>query len=431
MKKSLLILVPLMSLALIGCDNNTSGSNNSIEPSSGNSLVDALKYSRGHYFGVSGKVYTTYDSGDQQTDIESFDIHNIFNEKVVTNNLVYHYELDDEILDDPYSYTYFAKEDGYAYQRELTLQNKVEDTPVSTRTSNKIKFDEYFVSPFKTLQYSDLIKINDEYLIKPQVSSTFATSIALQTLTANKVLLSVKNNKFDKVTIYTSSSSTMISGVYSSYRFELDFNWDEETSIPDIKPFDDKVDGLDILDDALSNLNFSLKNNFTAKTSLTTGSGNSIGHFYATKDAVYSDAVDSNNRTYGYRKLGNYFYEFMVSTSSGGEQKITTYDEDSIDEDILYPNYLGFSSALFEVSADKKTFTAREGFESGIIGLIAPCTEASYYSAYITTLEIRLDSSNKFESLYFEYYDSINNISGKTTITYENIGSTELPISLD
>lgn len=419
MKKSLLVLVPLLSIFLVSCGNNNSG----------DSLVNALVHSRENEFGISGKVYTTYNNGGEEIDIESFDIHNIFNEKVVTNNLVYHYEIEDEIFDDPYSYTYFAKDDGYAYQRELTLQNKVEDIPVSNRSSDKVKFEDYFSSPFKNLVYSDLIKLNDEYLLKPNVSSTFATSLALQNISARKVLLSVKNNKFNKVVIYTDSSSTLISGVYSSYRFELTFNWKEKTKIPEIKPFNDKADGLDLLEDALSNLSFSLGKNFTAKTSLE-ASGNSVGYFYATNDAVYSNAVDSSNSSYGYKKQGQYFYEFKVTTSSSGEQTVKVYDDDSIDEDLLYPDYLGFSSALFEVSKDKKTFTAREGFESGIISLIAPCTEASYYAAYITTLEIRLNSSNKFDSLYFEYYDTLNSISGKVTITYENIGSTELPIVL-
>ena len=447
MKKSLLVLVPLLSILLVGCDRNNSNSG-SVQPSisvppsasnststnvsTGNSLAEALAHSREHYFGVKGQVITTYNNGSEQVDIESYDLHNIFNEKIVTNNLVYHYEIDEETFDDPYSYTYFAKDDGYTYQRELTLKNEVKDIPVSNRTSDKVKFDEYFASPFKSLTYSDLVKLGDQYLIKPKISTTFATSLVLKDVTATKVLLSVKDNKFDKVTIYTSSSSTIVSGVSSSYRFELTFNWDEETSIPEITPFDENVDGLDVLEDALTNISYSLNlnKNFTAKTTLEESAGTSVGYYYATKDAVYSNAVDSSNSSYGVKKEGNYFYKFKVATSSSGEQKITIYDDDSIDENLLYPNYLGFSTALFEVSNDKKTFTAHEGFESAIISLIAPYTEARYYAQYITLLEIKLNAANKFESLNFEYYDSINNIRGKATITYENIGSTELPIQL-
>ena len=444
MKKSLLVLVPLLSILLVGCDRNNSNSvsvqpsisvpsstsNSTSTVSTGNSLAEALAHSREHYFGVKGQVITTYNNGTEQVDIESYDLHNIFNEKIVTNNLVYHYEIDEETFDDPYSYTYFAKDDGYTYQRELTLKNEVKDIPVSNRTSDKVKFDEYFASPFNSLTYSDLVKLNDQYLIKPKISTTFATSLVLQNVTATKVLLSVKDNKFDKVTIYTSSSSTIVSGVSSSYRFELTFNWDEETSIPEITPFDENVDGLDVLEDALTNISYSLNlnKNFTAKTALEESAGTSVGYYYATKDAIYSSAVDSSNNSYGFKKEGSYFYEFKVATSSSGEQKITVYDDDSVDEDLL--NYLGFSTALFEVSNDKKTFTAHEGFESAIISLIAPYTEASYYAQYITLLEIKLNASNKFESLNFEYYDSINNIRGKATITYQNIGDTELPIQL-
>ena len=467
MKKSLLVLVPLLSILLVACEKNNSNSisilpstssvpststsesvsdkpSTSVPPSTstsdststsvstGNSLVEALAHSREHYFGVKGQVITTYNNGSEQVDIESYDLHNIFNEKIVTNNLVYHYEIDDETFDDPYSYTYFAKDDGYTYQRELTLKNEVKDIPVSNRSSDKVKFDEYFASPFKSLAYSDLVKLNGQYLIKPKISTTFATSLVLQNVTATKVLLSVKDNKFDKVTIYTSSSSTIVSGVSSSYRFELTFNWDEETSIPEITPFDENVDGLDVLEDALTNISYSLNlsKNFTAKTMREEAAGTSVGYYYATEDAVYSNAVDSSNNSYGFKKEGGYFYEFKVETSSSGEQKVTVYDDDSVDEDLLYPNYLGFSTALFEVSDDKKTFTVHEGFESAIISLIAPYTEASYYAQYITLLEIKLNASNKFESLNFEYYDSINNIRGKATVTYENIGETELPIQL-
>lgn len=473
MKKSLLVLVPLLSILLVACEKNNSNSisilpstsnvpsisnvpststsesasekpSTSVPPSTstsdststsvstGNSLVEALAHSREHYFGVKGQVITTYNNGSEQVDIESYDLHNIFNEKVVTNNLVYHYEIDDETFDDPYSYTYFAKDDGYAYQRELSLKNKVEDVPVSNRSSDKVKFDEYFASPFKSLAYSDLVKLNGQYLIKPKISTTFATSLVLKNVTATKVLLSVKDNKFDKVTIYTSSTSTIVSGVSSSYRFELTFNWDEETSIPEITPFDENVDGLDVLEDALTNISYSLNlsKNFTAKTMREEAAGTSVGYYYATEDAVYSNAVDSSNNSYGFKKEGGYFYEFKVETSSSGEQKVTVYDDDSVDEDLLYPDYLGFSTALFEVSDDKKTFTVHEGFESAIISLIAPYTEASYYAQYITLLEIKLNASNKFESLNFEYYDSINNIRGKATVTYENIGDTELPIQL-
>lgn len=467
MKKSLLVLVPLLSILLVACEKNNSNSisilpstsnvpststsesasekpSTSVPPSTstsdststsvstGNSLVEALAHSREHYFGVKGQVITTYNNGSEQVDIESYDLHNIFNEKVVTNNLVYHYKIDEETFDDPYSYTYFAKDDGYAYQRELSLKNKVEDVPVSNRSSDKVKFDEYFASPFKSLAYSDLVKLNGQYLIKPKISTTFATSLVLKNVTATKVLLSVKDNKFDKVTIYTSSTSTIVSGVSSSYRFELTFNWDEETSIPEITPFDENVDGLDVLEDALTNISYSLNlsKNFTAKTMREEAAGTSVGYYYATEDAVYSNAVDSGNNSYGFKKEGGYFYEFKVETSSSGEQKVTVYDDDSVDEDLLYPDYLGFSTALFEVSDDKKTFTVHEGFESAIISLIAPYTEASYYAQYITLLEIKLNASNKFESLNFEYYDSINNIRGKATVTYENIGDTELPIQL-
>ena len=66
MKKILFLSVSLMTLLLVGCDSQISipsTSNNepstSTSTSSGNSLVDALNYSKEHYFGVQGAVYST------------------------------------------------------------------------------------------------------------------------------------------------------------------------------------------------------------------------------------------------------------------------------------------------------------------------------------------------------------------------------------
>lgn len=422
MKKNL-VIIPLILLTLLtGCDKQTSSSSQTA-----NTLTNALNYSKEHSFAVHGKVYTTYQSGDESYDLASFDIYNIFDEGFISSKLIYHYQLDDTTFDDEYNATYFAKEDGYTYKRELTLKNIVEDTPVSNKNGDKIKFNDNFVSPFLDLKYANFVKMDDTFLLKPQVSTSFATTLTQQRIVAKKTIFKLNDGKFSSLIISTDSSSTTISGIYASYRYELNFSWDIKGEIPNIEPFKHEAYH-DDLENALFTLNRDLsKKNFTATTNVNINGQESTGSFYATADAIYSTATDSLNKTYGVKKEGSSYYEFAISTDSEGNQTVTVYDEDPIDGNIIYPQYNAFAPELF--TKVNNEFVAASGTESAIINLIAPFTEVNYYTNYITSLKIILNN-NKFDSLYFEYYDYQNNINGKATITYKDIGSTELPITL-
>ena len=422
-------ILPLLFLAplIFSCSENSTSE--SINPNA-NSLSAALEYSKNHSFGIEGDVATVYANGTEEYDIDSFSLHNVFDTGILSSTVVYHYNLNGSTFDDEYSATYFAKDDGYTYQRGLTLQNKVVDEPVKGKSSDKVKFDDNFSNPFEDIRYADMIKLDDGYLIKPQKSTAFSTAITQRRMVAKKTILTIKDGKFDSLLIYTDSSSTIVSGVYASYRFELFFNWDEKGAIPDIKPYDHEKEH-DALESALFNINRKLSNdNFTATTELTIDGSTSTGKFYATKEAVYSDATDSSGKTYGVKNEGTSYYEFAVSTNSSGEQQITVYDEDPISKSDVYPSYNAFAAEMFMPGADGLTFTAHTGADTKIIKLIAPYTEASYYATYITKLEIHLNTDKSFKELYFEYYDYQNNINAKATISYDDIDTTELPIEL-
>lgn len=426
MKKSFKFIfgLALASSLLVGCNNQNSSNNTSITTSYDDisNVVHALEYARNHDVGLEGKVYTVYDDGGNGTDIASFDIHNIFNEGLITSTLTYHYEIDDKIFDDVYEATYFKKEDGYTYKRGLTLKNEVLDEAiVSNKTGDKLKFDEHFASPFKTLKYANLVQIKDSYLIKPQIATSFVTSLTQQNVVAKKALLKVNDGKFTSLEIHTSSSSSMISGVSASYRFEINFNWDEKGAIPEVKPYE-HLENHSKLEDALASLNYSLKNNnYTVNTEATIDNSTINYQYYVTEDASYSTLKDSSKNTYGIYKEGTSFYEFACDESG----KISKY-EDPVTGNI-YPSYTSFAPELFQVK-DEHTFVLRNGFESSVLALIAPYIENSYYVTYVNELEIHLNSDNQFECLYFEYYDYVNNISAKNKITYKDIGNTELPI---
>ena len=146
--KKCILLIPLLTICLLsGCDNN----NTSYEMP--NTLTNALNYSRNHSFSVLGSAYLVYQNEDIDYDLSSFDINNVFDNGILSSKLVYHYQLDEgDIFNDEYNATYFAKDDGFTYRRELTLNNTVVDNPVYGKSGDKIKFEENFSSPFKSLK---------------------------------------------------------------------------------------------------------------------------------------------------------------------------------------------------------------------------------------------------------------------------------------
>lgn len=419
--KKCILLIPLLTICLLsGCDNNNTSSEMP------NTLTNALNYSRDHSFSVLGSAYLVYENEDVDNDLSSFDINNVFDKGILSSKLVYHYQLDDgNVFNDEYNATYFAKDDGFTYRRELALNNTVVDNPVYGKSGDKIKFEENFDSPFKSLKYSDFVKMEDSFLLKPQVSTGFTTTLTQQRMSTKKTTFKIEGGKFASIVINTSSSSSIVSGLSMSYRYELDFVWDVKGSIPSITPFKHEKYHED-LEKALFTLNRDLnKKNYTADTVLEVDNNSSNTTFFATSEGIYSDAVDSYNKTYGVKKEGSSYYEFVVSVDKDGQQKITIYDDDPIDGSLLYPQYSSFAPEMFTKVNDE--FVANAGTESAIISLIAPYTEANYYANYITSLKIKLNN-NKFDHLYLEFYDYQNNISGNATITYKDIGNTELPI---
>lgn len=422
MKK--MYLLPLMGLflfSLSGC-----------EQSSGTGLTGALKYAKNRNVGLNGTVYSvaeTYGTAKESEEFLSHTLHNIFNDGILESNFTYYYEINEKVYEDSYGATYFRKSDGNTYLRALSVQNTVVDNLIKTSSGEAINFDKNFQTPFNDLSYTDFIEYNGDYILKPAKRSTFGISLTQQRMSVTKAQFEIKNNKFSKITIITESGSSLISGMTTHYKYEINLNWNEKTSIPKIKVHP-VIKGQEDLESALFSLNRALSNkNFTATSKINNDSTTSGSIFYATSDAVYCSSEDSYGKTYGARKVLNSYYDFAVSTKDG-KQVVTTYDDEAVKESEIYPNYKGFSPQMFEVSEDKLTFTAYEGAEAGIISLIAPYTQASYYSNYINHLEIRLNKSKNFSSLYFEYYDTDNNLRGKVELTYSDIGSTELPIDL-
>lgn len=422
MKKTYLLpLLGVFLFSLSGCNQDY-----------GKGLTGAVKYAKDRNVGFTCDVYSvneTTGGGVDTLEYKSHHIHNVFNDGILSSDLTYYYELSSVTFEQTYNATYFRKSDGNTYLRALSIQNTVVDNLIKNSSGEAIVFDDNFKTPFNELSYTDFIEYNGSYILKPAKKTTFSTVLTQQRMSVAKAEFEVKNDKFSKITIYTENSASLITGVYTYYRYEINLNWNEKTSVPKIKVHP-VLKGQDNLEDALFTLSRALQNkNFTADSKINNGSTTSDSQFYATPEAVYCSSEDSYGKTYGARKSLNSYYDFVVSTKNG-EQVITTYDEDPIKESEIYPNYRGFSAQMFEVSEDKLTFTAYEGSESGIISLIAPYTQKSYYANYINHLEIRLNSSKNFSSLYFEYYDVDNNLRGNVELKYQDIGSTELPINL-
>lgn len=394
------------------------------------SYASALAYAKEHPFKLSGEAYSIYSTPTDETyEIKAFDIENVLDEKIVNSKITYHYEISEgNSFDQIEEKTYFAKDDGFAYERGLTLKNEVVDSPLYDSNDQQIVFKDYFASPFKDLAYIDFIELNDFLLVDPSKAKSFALALTKLNLNYSKVELTYAKSRFDKVRIYTSSYSSIIAGMSSSYRFDLTFKWGEKGSMPEVKPYKHE-DYHDTLETALFKLNRNISNhNFTATSTVVNKGQTSIGHFYATEEAVFSDVSDSSGNRYGYKKEGTSFYEFVADK----DNKIKIYDEDPIDSSYIYPRYSTsiFAPEMFYFDNKNNDYVAHEEALSSLVALLAPITEANYYQKYAEELSIKLDNNNEFEALNIYYYDYDNNISATVTVTYDNFGSTELPITV-
>lgn len=403
------------------------------ENDGGGTYSSALKKAKESNFQISGKAYQVYyTTSDETYELEAFDVNNIINKDIVSTNLVYHYKVsDDYSFDETQSNTYFTKDDGYVYVRGLDLQNNVVDTPITVSNTN-VKFTDYFPMPFANFEYTSLIELDDELLVDPTLAKEFAFNLTKLNLSYTKVSLKYKGNHFTSVTIYTSKSTSLIPGMSSSYRFDLTFKWGVKAKMPNVKPYAHTKEHYD-LESALFAINKKIStHNFLAtslvETNTSSGTSTSQGLFYATEEAVYSNATDSSGNTYGYKKEGNSFYEFYLKKDGS----INVYDEDPISSSYMYPRYNTslFAPELFYYDSKENLYIAHEEFAYSLVCLLAPITEAAYYAEYVVELSIKLDNNKNFESLNIYYYDYSNNISANVKVTYSEFGTTALPFVL-
>lgn len=431
MKKTLpiLLLSSFIALSLASCGENDGSSSSSTSASYyGTGLAGALAHSKANTFKVSGAAITIYDGESENEENLFYTISNTFSDGVLSSVLTYRYHLEDEeTVEVPFEVTYFAKEDGFTYQRGLTLQNTVVDEMVKTSSGGGILFEENFASPFKELSYTDFVSLDDGYLVKPNASSSFARSLTQQNLYVKKVVLGVEDDRFSSVDIYTDSQSSSIGSIYSSLHLKLTLSWGEVASIPDVKPYEKTVNHQK-LDDAFYALDRSLgKKNFTAVTNMVNSAGAATGLTYYTKEAVYSDSTDSSGLSHGYKKSGSSYYEFTLKQSESGQNTFNFYDEDPIKESQIFPDFRSFSSALFESNDAGTVFELHSEFGAGVVSKIAPALQKDYYATYFASLTIRLDAKGAFSSMEIGYYDYYNTITGTATVTFQDIDATILP----
>lgn len=419
MKKNKLLLVTLISLPLLaGCGEKTE-----------NTLMGAIEYARNHTFEVYGDVYYVFGAGDNQDETLAFKISNIFDTKILANKITYIFELGTESFEQVSENIVFAKDDGNAYSRMVNLSNEVVDVPITDSKDKNVVFEDSYSNPFKNIGYSNFMQLpeTESYILKPQISTDFCVNILKQDIKCRKAYLTFDDGKFDYLEIATQSSSSLVSGMSASYRYELRFKWDVHTSEPDVKPYP-HYDAHDTLKNALFNLNRKINNhNFTATTNLTASGASVEHHFYATEGNIYSDYADSSNKTYGARKDGNYWYEYVIKDAGKDTQSVTVYSEDPFDGTLVYPQYLAAATELFEPDESGKLFTVYPEFAQAMTYYLAPFTDSYGYAQNISSVAVKLDNSNAFESLIITCSDSYTS-SSTATITYSDFGSTELPI---
>lgn len=411
------VLLPLIFLfPLLGaCDENLP-----------NTLNGALDYARTHTFEVYGDAYYVYGAGNNYDETLMFKISNTFDEKVLDNKITYIYQIGTDTYESVSQNTVFAKDDGYSYYRTVDLTNSVVDIPVTDDNDKNVVFADEYSNPFKDLNYENILANDDQYMIiDPKVKNSFCLNILKQSISARKAYITFDKGRFDYLEITTSSSSSISSEISAYYRYELRFKWNAKAKEPEVKPYEHYA-SQEKLQTALYTLNRSINgHNYTATTEWQESTGKSTSKFYAVEGKVYSDRI-TNNASYGAIKNGNYWYQVYISNPNTDKEKVTIYDENPFNGDLIYSQYMKAAVELYEPDETGKVFTIYPEFAQLMTYYLAPYCDITLYVEDVTELSIKLDDSYKFESLNIAFADSYGN-SCSVKVTYDDFNSTEIP----
>lgn len=430
MKKSSFVLL-FSTIFLFGCSSattsigsvNSSFSNDILTSNQSLNYSKALNHIKFSSFSADGDVYQVFSEFDD-SEIKLQHLTSSFKDGIYSLKTDYIYE--EFGFSETYVDTYYKGENGYAYTKELGIDNKVKEYPLTDNLGNYINFDDNYKNPFSNLRYTDFIVDGNHLVLKPKAQEKFLKHLLQWDSQATKTVFSIENDMFSAVEITTNSTSSSI-GFASSYVFKMQFLYDINLSIPNIEPFQTKEEHL-ALKNALVKLADQMKdNNYTVVSDVIfTGSAASRLNYYVTNDAIYSDAQDENGYSYGAKKEENSMHEFYYDKTSLN----VNYLDSFLPFEDFYLDYSTFAAELFDYDQIEKVYYLKDSYLRKIIRFITPYTESLYYSNYGYSLSVSLDAEGNFNNLHIQYSDSENMLNGESIITIEKIDSTALPSNI-
>ncbi len=425
MKKNLIVAsVLLVSVFVIASCENGAEPTSSELPSQTFNYNNALQYVKNHTFSLEGDVNMVFDEYGDTIGTKSNHVKSAFNESIVSFSNSYYYEIsDDETISmDSTGYTVFEKEDGKAYVRTITMQNKVKDVVYTDDNEQPIIFKDYFYNPFKDLKFSDFTRSGNNVLLKTTKRDTLASKLFPQAdmiyfSSGDTLSFTVKDDKFDTLTFDVSAGFLDFS---VSYRYTLQFTYDVELEIPNITPYphrdehDDLKEALDKLQDSIRDLNY---------TTFVSLDGVSSFNIYETYNTIYTSAVDETGYTYGLVEENDGMYYFNYD----GEKVTIDHSENYGEREYYEPSFLNFAPEFFTLYDDGKYYV-EDAFVASVALLIAPFNlQYSFYNnAY--TIAITLDNG-EISTIEVSFFDMNYFSSGTYTLEYGAFGTTHLPFS--
>ena len=453
MRKKLftILTISLLSLSIVGCNDNNNASNDRIE-----TILNSL-YKGVHLIGSINEE-ATFLTGYNGTITDEkastkYDIDYTYENREVTGleRKVYAYEADEsryEWAND----LLVEGEDGYAYYNELSYDNTIVNVAASNGSGLDVNYGYFCDNPFRYLNSSDFEKIDDNtYELERKKASHFASKLFSPIDDVFDEVIKKATFTFDKDILTKIEIEPVQIEAYDTFGIDNRYyllDTKVELNVSDIgtasikrletKPHKDEHNALNEAFDKIQD-NYTL--NIAYDFKLDNVEQETIYYqFYYTKDGLFWKCDNLSDPTEAdllikYNEDGTttpYAYDVASQSFTTSAAQSNYGSLFNAPKELYIPLVKEVAAEVFNYNSENQEYHICDELKTfiGIECFIPSCVAIRELNGYGTDCVVKLDN-NSLSEVAISYYrrDSFSDETGTFTLTYSNVGTTVLPYS--
>ena len=316
-------------------------------------------------------------------------------------------------------------DDGFASSRTLTEMNVISEELLTDANGEYYLWEESFINNLSSLEVTDFELQKDGKYLCTDVEAGIEIGKFLigSEEKMSKLTLVVKDDKVVKIDFLT--ERYMIKGVLYQDSGSFVVSDHGTAEVPTITPRETTVEHT-VLAAALEEINL----NYTAEVDVEItpyGYETSTGRYtyYFADDRVFVDNDGSEADSFGYYFDAGTLYEFGIK--DGESYFLSVTPNSFLDLTVVAHNLSSFAPEMFTYLGEGVYVV-----EDSYAPIIGKLVSIDNYGEYSNRVSIKLDENNKLESIQYDFFvDGYDGGVGFYKYTFKEVGTTELPISLD